>query len=126
MLDTVIEYEAFTGMQPLPDALFKDLLALSSDPRNTVVVMSGRERALVTQCLGDLPVWIVAENGLYHRLGGRAAEWGCMFDNLDDSWIGSIKPVFKYFEERTPGTVTETQERAATPSHDARPTTHDP
>mgnify|MGYP006130187639 CR=1 FL=1 len=24
MLDTVIEYEAFTGMQPLPDALFKD------------------------------------------------------------------------------------------------------
>ena len=34
-----------------------------------------------------------------------------MFENLDDSWIGSIKPVFKYFEERTPGTVTETQAR---------------
>ena len=29
--------------------------------------MSGRERALVTQCLGDLPVWIVAENGYRSR-----------------------------------------------------------
>ena len=37
-----------------------------------------------------------------------------MLDSLDDSWIGSIKPVFKYFEERTPGTVTETQESSIT------------
>ena len=59
-------------------------------------------------------MWIVAENGLYHRLGGRGAEWGCMLQEFDDSWIGSIKPVFKYFEERTPGTVTETQEGSIT------------
>ena len=114
VLGTLIDYEAFRGMQPLNDDLFRDLQALSSDPRNTVVVMSGRERALVTQCIGDLPVWIVAENGLYHRLGGRGAEWGCMLPDFDDSWIGSIKPVFKYFEERTPGSVTETQEGSIT------------
>ena len=43
-----------------------------------------------------------------------------MLDSLDDSWIGSIKPVFKYFEERTPGTVTETQE-SSTPNPNSSP-----
>ena len=43
-----------------------------------------------------------------------------MLDSLDDSWIGSIKPVFKYFEERTPGTVTETQE-SSTPNPNPNP-----
>ena len=37
-----------------------------------------------------------------------------MLDSLDDSWIASIKPVFKYFEDRTPGTVTEPQEHSIT------------
>ena len=100
--------------EPIPDDLWKDLLALASDPRNTVVVISGRERALVSQWLGDLPVWIAAENGLYYRQGGRSAEWQSEFENLDDEWIGSITPVFRYFAERTPGSVTETQEHSIT------------
>jgi hypothetical protein len=36
-------------MQPLEDNLWKDLLTLASDARNTVVVMTGRERGLVSQ-----------------------------------------------------------------------------
>ena len=57
LLGTLIDYAAFMNMEPIADALWKDLLVLASDPRNTVVVVSGRERALVSQCLGDLPVW---------------------------------------------------------------------
>ena len=34
--------------------------------------------------------------------------------DLDDEWISSITPVFRYFEERTPGSVTETQEHSIT------------
>ena len=49
LLGTLIEFEAFKNMEPLPVEIYKDLLALSSDPRNTVVVISGRERALVSQ-----------------------------------------------------------------------------
>ena len=34
---------------------------------STVVVVSGRERALMNEWLGDLPIWLVAENGLFFR-----------------------------------------------------------
>ena len=102
-------------MRPIDDSLWKDLLALASDPRNTVVVVSGRERALVSQWLGDLPVWIAAENGIYYRLGGRSSEWQSdHVESVDDDWISSITPVFRYFEERTPGSVTEMQEHSIT------------
>lgn len=37
-----------------------------------------------------------------------------MEDDLDDSWLDSVKPVFKYFEERTPGTLVELQEWSIT------------
>ena len=43
---------------------------LASSALNTVVVCSGRERALVNEWLGDLPIWLIAENGLYFRKGG--------------------------------------------------------
>ena len=65
--------------------------------------------------MGDLPVWIVAENGVYQRLGGRSVEWTSLLDEShEDGWIDSIKPVFRYFEERTPGSLTETQEHSIT------------
>ena len=115
LLGTLLNFSAFKEMEPIDDTLWKDLLALSSDPRNTVVVVSGRERALVSQWLGDLPVWIFAENGIYYRLGTRSAEWQSdHVENVDDDWISSITPVFRYFEERTPGSVTETQEHSIT------------
>jgi len=114
LLGTLLDYSSFTSMTPISDLLWKDLLFLSSDPRNTVVIVSGRDRALLSKWLGDLPVWICAENGCYYRLGGRSADWQCMLESVDDSWISSIKPVFKYFEERTPGSVTETQEHTIT------------
>jgi len=116
LLDTLIDFEAFKSMEPIDDEAWKDLAILASDPRNTVVVITGRERALVGQWLGDLPVWIAAENGVYYRMSGtRSAEWQSEYaENLDDQWIGSIRPVFRYFEERTPGSVTETQEHSIT------------
>ena len=46
---TLINYQAFSEMKPLADGLWKDLLTLASDSRNTVVVMTGRERGLVSQ-----------------------------------------------------------------------------
>lgn len=33
---------------------------------------------------------------------------------MDDSWMASLKPIFKYFEARTPDTLTEVQEHTIT------------
>eukprot|EP00658_Telonema_sp_P-2_P023179 TRINITY_DN19282_c0_g1_i6.p1 TRINITY_DN19282_c0_g1~~TRINITY_DN19282_c0_g1_i6.p1 ORF type:complete len:672 (+),score=180.90 TRINITY_DN19282_c0_g1_i6:105-2120(+) len=85
------------------------------DTRNTVVVMSGRERAVLDGFIGMLPVWLVAENGLFYRFGGREMEWQSLEDEpFDTSWTDSVKPVFKYFEERTPNAFLEVQETSIT------------
>ena len=100
--------------------------------------MSGRERAVLDDWVGMLPVWLVAENGLFYRFGGRdqvpctpaaaecsssgrkqlsvwcVQEWQHMEEQLDCSWHESVKPVFKYFEERTPNTFLEVQECSIT------------
>ena len=114
LLGTLISYTDFMQMKPISESFWRDLHSLASDPRNTVVVASGRDRALVSQWLGDIPAYIVAENGVYLRLSGRPSDWSCTLADADASWISSIKPVFKYFEERTPGSVTETQEHTIT------------
>ncbi|EOD25244.1 hypothetical protein EMIHUDRAFT_427087 [Emiliania huxleyi CCMP1516] len=99
----------------------RNLAALAASPHNTLVVLSGRERALLNEWLGDLPIWLVAENGLWIRPppgwesgggggGGAAASgsaaslpastWEMVAEGVDDSWMASLKPIFKYFEAR--------------------------
>ena len=103
LLGTLIEFDAFKDMQPIADAVWKDLLAIAPPRARTVVVVSGRERALVSQCLGDLPLWIAAENGCTTASAGAPAAWTCARASTTRG-SRSIKPVFKYFEDRTPGT----------------------
>jgi len=45
----------------------RNLATLAATQTNTIVVISGRERALMNEWLGDLPIWLVAENGLWIR-----------------------------------------------------------
>ena len=42
------------------------------------------------------------------------SQWECMLENPDNSWMDSVRPVFRYFEERTPDTFTEVQEYSMT------------
>jgi len=98
LLGTLMSYEEFEEGHGPSDEVLEALAALCADSRNTVVVISGRERALMNEWLGSLPIWLVAENGLFHRCGGREKEWVEYDEDLDCSWMDSVKPVFKYFE----------------------------
>jgi trehalose 6-phosphate synthase/phosphatase len=52
-----------------PDHGLKDLLLrLSADPRNNVVVISGRDVSSLDRWLGDLPLTLVAEHGASFRV----------------------------------------------------------
>ena len=41
-------------------------------------------------------------------------EWEMAKEDLDVAWMGSLKPVFKYFEARTSESFTEVQEYTMT------------
>ena len=72
----------------------RNLSALAANPKNTVIVCSGRERALMNEWLGDLPIWLVAENGLFYRRPS-GGEWEQTKEDVDNYWMASLKPVFK-------------------------------
>jgi len=75
VVGTMMDYEHFRTMSEIPTSIITSIQDLLADSRNTVVVISGRERAVMNHWIGQLPVWLVAENGLYIRFGGNDTEW---------------------------------------------------
>ncbi|GMH33474.1 hypothetical protein BSKO_01308 [Bryopsis sp. KO-2023] len=81
-------------------------------PENTVMIFSGSECSKLEDTFGNLPVWLVAENGVYMRPPAPVAEpeWIPIFDRLPKDWMDSVQMVFDYFCERTPRSFVETRD----------------
>lgn len=87
------------------DQLREILHQLGSDPKNRVVINSGRDRQTLQQWLGDLPVDLAAEHGACYREGGK---WHRV--NQKTEWSGGILSMFRLFVEKTPHSRLETKE----------------
>jgi trehalose 6-phosphate synthase/phosphatase len=104
-LDGTLVPFAMTPPQARPSARVYDLLRqLASNPRNEVVVISGRERTSLEECLGDLPIDMVAEHGVWLR--GRSGQW-VTAEPMTDEWKPRISPILDLFVDRTPGSFVE-------------------
>lgn len=55
---------ALTKVHP---SAYSVLRRLSQDPSSTLVIFSGSGRARLEEVFGDMPVWLVAENGVFVR-----------------------------------------------------------
>jgi len=88
---------------------------LCQDPKNTVIIHSGREKNLLQDWLGHLNVCLSAEDGFFFKPSGKS-EWQQIVSppDLDMSWRGVVKTVFDYFAERTPGSLVEEKEMQIT------------
>lgn len=49
-----------------------------------------------------------AENGFYIKPRGEG--WQQVYDNVDFSWKPTVKEIFQYYSERTPGAYVETKD----------------
>jgi trehalose 6-phosphate synthase/phosphatase len=88
-----------------------DLLgSLASDPRNEVVVISGRERSSLESWLGDLPIDMVAEHGVWLR--EQSGQW-VTSEPMTDEWKSKIIPILEMFVDRTPGSLVEEKDYSA-------------
>ncbi|KAJ1456055.1 glycosyltransferase family 20-domain-containing protein [Pelagophyceae sp. CCMP2097] len=114
----VADYDGtLTQIQSLPQLatpapVVTQLLAtLARDDRNTVYVMSGRERRFMDKWLGKLRVGLAAEFGFCHRGPDDApGVWTSLGRELDTSWKDVVRPIMQYFAERTPGSYIENKE----------------
>ena len=97
----------FTGRpeKAAPDAETITLLqSLSSDNKNHVVVISGRDKETLTKWLGNLNVALIAEHGAWTKQRGR--DWKCT-ESLRNDWKDTIRPVLELYADRTPGSFVE-------------------
>ncbi|MDN4620675.1 bifunctional alpha,alpha-trehalose-phosphate synthase (UDP-forming)/trehalose-phosphatase [Paenibacillus sp. PsM32] len=99
-----------TPEQAKPDEELKQLLAdLCKDPRNTVVIITGRDRFVMEKWLGDLDLHIIASHGLWFRKPGADEEW-MMTVNVDNDWKDTIRHILEKYTDRTPGSLIEEKE----------------
>lgn len=91
-----------------PDPALLDLLVdLTSDPKNEVVIVSGRDRITMAQWLGRLDVALVTDHGAWVK--ERGGDWEALVP-LTSDWKDSVRPVLERFVDRTPGALLEEKE----------------
>ncbi len=91
--------------QAKPDPELKRILFnLVDDPKNTVVIVSGRDRYALEDWLGDLRLYMLAAHGLWRR--EQDGEWK-MTAPLDNSWKEMISNILQMYTDRMPGALIE-------------------
>lgn len=89
--------------------LLKLLEGLCRDPKNTVVIISGRDKETLDEWLGHLPLSIVAEHGAFYRRQNQS--WQTATQSGYD-WKHLIRPIIELSVDRTPGSFIEEKNSA--------------
>ena len=93
-----------------PDVEVTNLLNnLSSDPKNKVVIISGRDKESLTKWLGNLNTALIAEHGAWIKEQGK--DWQCL-GTFNRTWKDSIRPILELYSDRTPGSLVEEKDFA--------------
>ncbi len=91
-----------------PDTEIKRILrSLMNDPKNTLVIASGRRRDTLDKWFNFDEIDLIAEHGVWVRNHGQKWE---MIERLENKWKTQIKPILEVFVDRTPGSFIEEKE----------------
>jgi trehalose 6-phosphate synthase/phosphatase len=75
---------------------------LSADPKNEVVLLSGRAKESLEAWFGTLDIGLVAEHGVWIK----ERNWE-MIEPLTEDWKQEIRPILELYMDRTPGAFIE-------------------
>ncbi|ARN56708.1 bifunctional alpha,alpha-trehalose-phosphate synthase (UDP-forming)/trehalose-phosphatase [Sedimentisphaera salicampi] len=84
--------------------IIETLKGLCANEKNTVVVISGRDKDTLSNWLGKLPLNLVAEHGAFYKSAG--GDWESAV-NAENNWKEMIKPILELTVDRTPGSLIE-------------------
>ena len=85
------------------EELIRLLQELADDPRNEVVLISGRDKDTLEKWFGGLKIGLVAEHGAWIKEKGK--EWET--ETLKNDWKGQLRPILELWADRTPGSFVE-------------------
>lgn len=78
------------------------LAALTSDPKTTIVIVTGREHGYLSSWFEDLPLAFAAEHGCFFKDPGHS--WQAV-RTFDESWKPAVRSVIERYVSRLPGTL---------------------
>jgi len=91
-----------------PDETRLDLLrSLAADQKNSVVIMSGRDRATLEAWFGAIPLGLAAEHGGWIKTSGQS--WQRAKSSTGE-WKEKLLPVLEIYADRLPGAFVEEKE----------------
>lgn len=96
---------AGTPAQARPDDDLLTLLTkLTGDSRNTVVIISGRDKKTLEQWIPVKGIHLIAEHGAWIREGGNSWE---PLELISTPWKEEVRPILEMYVDRTPGSFIE-------------------
>jgi trehalose 6-phosphate synthase/phosphatase len=97
---------------PAQAIMSEDMKKLLQDitKRDTVVIVSGRDRHFLDKLFSDLPVHMIAEHGALIK-AKDSGEW-TLNENYVENWKDGIRPMMQIYAKRCPGAFVEEKETA--------------
>lgn len=89
-----------------PQKIIECLLTLARNPKNTVVIISGRTKESLSNFFKDHTIHLVAEHGAWTKENGK---WNIL-ESKSYEWKDQIRPIIERFVDRTPGSFLEEKE----------------
>jgi len=86
------------------DEIYKLIQTLSENPKNEVVLISGRDKKTLEDWFGQLNVGLSAEHGVWIKK--KKGTWEIV-EPLEDEWKEQIRPILELYVDRTPGSFIE-------------------
>jgi trehalose 6-phosphate synthase/phosphatase len=85
------------------------LRALAADPKNHVVIISGRDRQTLDNWFGALPLGLIAEHGAWIKEADGSWQ---LVKPLDNRWKEQLLPILEIYTDRLPGAFIEDKENS--------------
>jgi len=104
---TLVPFHDRPRMAMPPEDVIGVLKRLCADTRNTVAIVSGRDRRTLDDFFGTTPLLLVAEHGAWVRDADR--QWRTT-DKGSSPWMADLLPVLELYTDRLPGSFVEAKE----------------
>jgi trehalose 6-phosphate synthase/phosphatase len=101
---TLVPFAKYPEMAVPSEHVLGQLQRLTADPRNTVVIISGREREFLDKWFSRLRAVLVAEHGGLVRM--LPAGWASLVD-ADPAWKQRVLPMLQRYADRCTGAFVE-------------------
>lgn len=101
---TLVAFAKYPELAVIDDNTLKIVRKLTSDPKNHIVIISGRGKEFLEKQFNDVPVTLVAEHGYFIRKAGE--EWESTI-SADAQWKETVMPILKEYVDRCNGTFIE-------------------